>query len=122
MRSIFGFWEKFNKEWDAANRSTLIVQGDTSLVGGICAYKLYINRNVYGTGARFAHLAPPNSVYTRLKAGNYSVVLREHNVSKPDRMESNTLHIEIRDDEQITIRASLQDGQIILSFDDKATL
>src|SRR5262245_56332143 len=95
-----GFWEKFNKEWDARNRSTIIVRGDDSL--DLSAYKVYINRNVHGTGARFADLAPPNSVYSRLQAGVYSVVVREHDVSKPDRLESNTLEIQIRDDEQIT--------------------
>jgi hypothetical protein len=45
------------------------VKGDYSLIDDISAYKLYINRNVYITGARFAHLATPNSIYTKLKAG-----------------------------------------------------
>jgi hypothetical protein len=98
-----GFWEKFDKEWDATHQSTLVVQGDNSLVDSISAYKLYINGNIHTTGARFAHLASSNSFYIRLKAGVYSVVLREYAVRKPDRIESNTLHIEIHDHEQITI-------------------
>lgn len=118
MSSIIDFWKKFDEEWDAKNRSTLIVQGDTSLHGDISAYKLYINRNVHRTGARFTHLAPQNSVYVRLKAGFYSVILREHDVKKPNRMESNSLNIEIQNDEQIMIQASLIEGQLILSFDE----
>jgi hypothetical protein len=117
---IADFWEKFNQEWDATHRSTLVVQGDVSLADDISAYKLYINRNVHGTGARFAHLASPNSVYVRLKAGVYSVILREYDARKPDRMESNILHVQIHDNEQITIRASLLDGQLILFYDDIA--
>jgi hypothetical protein len=119
MSSISGFWEKFNKKFDAINRSTLIVKSDSSLIDGISAYKLYINQNVHGTGARFAHLAPPNSVYTKLKAGFYTIVLREYDVSKPDRKESNILQIEICDDEQIMIRASQQNEQLILYFDNE---
>jgi len=116
--AIAGFWEEFNKEWDATNRSTIIVRGDDSL--DLSAYKVYINQNVHGTGARFADQAPPNSVYSRLQAGVYSVVVREHDVRKPDRLESNTLEIQIRDDEQITIRVSLRDGRILLALDGAA--
>jgi hypothetical protein len=65
-------------------------------------------------------LASPNSVYVRLKAGVYSVILREYDARKPDRMESNILHVKIHDNEQITIRASLLDGQLILFYDDIA--
>jgi hypothetical protein len=118
MSSIVGFWDNLDKEWDAINRSILVVQGDSSLIEDISAYKLYVNGNVHGTGGRFAHLAPPNSVYTRLEAGVYRIVLREYDASKPNRIESNTLYINIRDDEQIAIRASLQEGQLILSLDD----
>jgi hypothetical protein len=114
MSSIADFWEQFNKKFDAINRSTLIVKGDSSLIDGISAYKLYINRNVHETGSRFAHLAPPNSIYTKLKAGLYTIVLREHDVSKLDRKESNILLIEIYDNEQIMIRASQQNEQLIL--------
>jgi hypothetical protein len=114
---IASFWENFDKEWDAINRATLIVQGDASLVNGISAYKLYINRNIYKTGSRFDRLAPPNSIYVRLKAGVYSIVLREYDARKPNRIESNMLHIEIHDNELIKIRVSLQDEQLILSFD-----
>jgi hypothetical protein len=119
MSSIAGFWEKFDKKLDAINRSALILKGDSSLIDGISAYKLYINRNVYITGARFANLAPPNSIYTKLKAGLYTIVLREYDVSKLDRKESNILPIEICDNEQIMIRASLQNEQLILYFDNE---
>jgi len=113
---IVGFWEKFNQEWDEINRGILIVQGDASLLGGISAYKLYVNGNIYKTGTRFSHLAPPNSIYMRFKAGVYRIVLREHNVKKLNRIESNTLHVEIQEDKQMTIQASLRQGKLILSF------
>jgi len=110
-----GFWEKFYKNWDAENRSTIIVRGDDSL--DLSAYKVYINRNIHGTGARFADLAPPNSVYSRLRAGAYSVVVRENDTKKVGRLESNTLEIQIRDGEQIVVRVSLRDGRIVLALD-----
>jgi hypothetical protein len=44
--SIAGFWDKFNKDWDATNRSIIIVRGDDSL--DLSAYKVYINRNIHG--------------------------------------------------------------------------
>jgi hypothetical protein len=106
------FWNKFNKEWDAMNRSAIIVRGDALLQ--LSEYKLYIDGNVHGTGARFAALAPPNSVYCRLQAGVHRVVLREKDVRKLDRLESNTIEVEIHDDEQIAIRASLQNGELFL--------
>jgi hypothetical protein len=117
---IANFWKKFYQEWDATNNSTLIVQGDISLTEEIFAYKLYINGNIHRTAVRFISLAPPNSIYVRLKAGGYRIILREYDARKVDRMESNTLLIEIQYDEQILIRASLRDGQLVLSFDDIA--
>jgi hypothetical protein len=113
-----GFWEEFYKEWDAVNRSTLIVRGDDSI--DMRAYKVYINRNIHGTGSRFAHLAPPNSVYTQLSAGVYSVVVREYDVGKVDRMESNTLQLHIRDDERVLVRVALLNGRILLALDQAA--
>jgi hypothetical protein len=117
---IADFWKKFDREWDVINHSTLIVQGDTALTENISAYKLYINGNIHGMGKRFIHLAPPNSIYVRLKAGGYRIVLREYDAWKPDRMESNTLSIEIHHDEQIMIRASLREGQLVLSVENIA--
>jgi hypothetical protein len=99
---IANFWKKFDQEWDATNNSTLIVQGDISLTEEIFAYKLYINGNIHGTAVRFIPLAPPNSIYVRLKAGGYRIILREYDARKADRMESNTLLIEIQYDEQMT--------------------
>jgi hypothetical protein len=110
-----GFWKKFNKEWDATNRSTIIVRGDDSL--DLSAYKVYINQNIHTTGTRFADLAPSNSVYSRLQGGVCTVVVREPDARKPDRLESNRLEIQIGDDEQIIIRASLRDGHILLTQD-----
>ena len=107
------FWERFNKWWDTINRSTIIVLGDHTI--DLSKYKVYIDRNIHGTGARFQHLAPPNSVYTRLPAGTHTIVVREYDVKKPDRLQSNTLQIPLQDDEQITIHATLRDGQIILT-------
>ncbi|WP_395743659.1 hypothetical protein [Prosthecobacter sp.] len=113
-----GFWEEFNKKWDATNRSTIILRGDDSL--DLSDYKVYINRNVHSTGARFADLAPPNSVYSRLQAGIYTVVVRERDIKKAARLESNTVEIQIQADEQIAIRVSLRAGRILLSMDDTA--
>jgi hypothetical protein len=48
------------------------------------------------------------------------VIVREHDARKADQLESNTLEVEIRDDEQIVIRASLRDGRILLALDHAA--
>ncbi|MEP0872113.1 hypothetical protein NDA01_20055 [Trichocoleus desertorum AS-A10] len=112
--AIAEFWNKFDQEWDLRNRSTIIVLGDGSLQ--LSDYKVYINQNIYGTGAKFAHLAPPNSVYVRLRAGAYCVVVREHDVMKPNRLKSTPLQVEIHDDEQIMIRATLNEGQLLLTL------
>lgn len=114
-RAFFNaFCEELNKREDETHRATLIVHGDSSLNGSIDDYKLYINGNIHVTPTRFKHLAPPNSVYVRIETGVHRIVLREYEVKKPNRMESNTLYIEIQDDELITIQASLKESQLTL--------
>lgn len=110
-----GFWKKFHEKRDVLTRSTLVVRGDDSL--DLSAYKVYINRNIHRTGERFAELAPPNSVYSRVEAGVYTVVVLESEVRKANRLESNTLEIQIKDDEQVVIRASWREGRLFLEVE-----
>ena len=111
-----GFWDKFNAKFDQINRSTIIVRADDSLVGGIRAYKVYVNGFIhYHTPHRFSGVAPANSVYIWVAAGTYRMVVREYDARKPSRLESNPVELTLRDDEEVTLWVRLQGGQIVLS-------
>lgn len=115
---IQGFWDKLEKEWDQIYRSTIIVYGDETLIDGIKNYKVYINGNIHGTPIRFEEIAPLNSILTKVEAGNYRIVIREFEVNKINRLESNTLNITLKDEEKIVIRASFFDNQLKLKIDE----
>jgi hypothetical protein len=117
LNRVAGFWERFDKKWDLINRSTIIVRADSSLIGGISRYKVYVNGYIHGTGVRFANIAPANSIYTRVPSGNYRLVFREFDQHKPDRLESNVLEFNLGEDEQITIWASICGSDLRLAFD-----
>lgn len=99
---------------DATHRSTIIVRGDASLTGGMDAYKVYFNGFIHRTGALYREIAPPNSVYTRVPAGEYRVIVREYDHRKADRLETNQLNLSIADEEQITLRVSRRNGKLCL--------
>ena len=110
-----GFWDRFDAEWDKIHRSTIVILADASLPGGIDACKVYINGFIHGTGARFRDVAPPHSVYTRVRSGAYRIIVREYDARKPNRLESNALEITLQDDQQITLVVAFQNGQITLA-------
>ena len=110
------FWERFNEWSDATYRSVIVVRGDGSL--RLADYKVYINRNIHRTPYRFEEFSPPNSVYDRFAAGTHTVVVREFNVKTANRLESNKLEFELRDEQKITILATLRNGCILLRFAD----
>jgi hypothetical protein len=99
------------------NSSTIIVRADSSLIGGISSYKVYVNGYIHGTGARFDDIAPPNSVYTRVPSGNYRLLFREFDQHKPNRLESNVFEFSLGEGEQITIWASICGSDLRLAFD-----
>jgi hypothetical protein len=102
LNRVAGFWERFDKKWDLINRSTIIVRADSSLIGGISRYKVYVNGYI---------------VYTRVPSGNYRLVFREFDQHKPDRLESNVLEFNLGEGEQITIWASICGSDLRLAFD-----
>lgn len=113
-----GFWKEFEKEWDRVNRSAIIVLGDSSL--NLSDYKVYIDRYIHGTPTRFAQFAPPNGIYTRVPAGTHSIVVRDYDARKVNRMESNTLQVNVDKDEKITIWVSSRESGLFITQDHAA--
>jgi hypothetical protein len=118
MTKVPGAMEKLLRNVDAKNCSTLVVQADDSVCGGIQAYKVYVNGNVHGTPPRFANAAPLNSIYTRVAAGSYRVVVRDANQNKSDRAESNTVLLEVADEAHVHLSLSIKRNSLVLSHAD----
>jgi hypothetical protein len=108
------FGQYFGDIFDRLNRSTLIVQGDIILFGGIESYKIYIDGNIHRTGSRFVDIAQPNSMYTRIAAGTHDIIIRDLHYQQIDRLESNKITVQLNDGEQVLIWASIDRGNLII--------
>lgn len=106
----------FLTDWDEENSASLTVRTDHSISEEFSCFKVYVNGYIHGTPPGFSHLAPVNGIYTRFKPGSYRVIVRETEISKPNRAESNTVIIEVEKDSSTTLVLSLIGGSLELSL------
>lgn len=106
--------KRFEKDWDAVNCASLVVSADRTVPHGMQGYKVYIDGNIHGTPPRFSEPAPANAIYTRVQPGAHRVVVREANHAKPDRAESNTLHVQAHEDMTLTLKLVLEGSVLTL--------
>lgn len=78
----------------------------------ITNYKIYINGNIHGTATMDEK--PNNGHFIRKVPGKYRLVVREENVSKQDRLESNTVEIDIKEGEHLFFTMAMQEGSLLL--------
>jgi hypothetical protein len=96
-------YEAFLKEVDARHNATIRVTDSDNLALGMRGLKIYIDGNVRSTPQRLRHLATPNCEVIPVVPGKHRVVVREAEINKPNRAESNTLFVELGQGEEATI-------------------
>ncbi len=79
----------------------------------IADYKIYINGNIHSTAVFDEKSA--NGQYIRLPPKEYKVVIREADVNKSDRKESNTMCFTLKDKQEMKLILELQNNNLVLS-------
>ncbi len=98
----------------AENCSGIEVAGDHTLE--MSAFSVYIDRYVRGTGAMDSELSPQNGIFARVHPGAHTIRLRDADIHKPDRRESNLLTVEISPLHRIVISAALTETGLHLTL------
>ncbi len=101
---------EMHERFVAENTSFLCVEAQGI---NIADYKIYINGNIHGT-ATFDE-KPVNGQYVRLVPKEYKVIVRESDVNKPDRKESNTMCFTLKDKQEMKLVVVLQNNNLVLS-------
>jgi hypothetical protein len=93
----------------------LYLRPSAEIPGGLWSWRTYVNGSIHARG--------PGSTrrdilhwYGTLLRGPYRIVLREPDVSKPDRVESNTLMFRVDAQPEITIDVSYRHGAMLLEL------
>ncbi|WP_426318768.1 hypothetical protein [Pseudoduganella sp. R-43] len=80
---------------------------------GLSKFSIYIDGNGHRTPPRLKHLASPSLEIIPVEPGKHRIVVREADVRKPDRAESNTEHFELASGEEAIFALQL-DGEALL--------
>lgn len=101
---------KMHERFVAENTSFLCVEAQGI---NIADCKIYINGNIHGTAVFDEN--PTNGQYIRLAPKEHKVVVREADVNKPDRKESNTMCFTLKDKQEMKLIVKLQNNNLVLS-------
>lgn len=77
--------------------------------------KLYVDGNVHRTPPRFGHLASPALEIIPIEPGTHRIVVREADARKPNRVESNTVQLELAQGEEAEFTLQFEGGSLLLS-------
>lgn len=83
------------------------------LPDGFAPFKIYVDGYIRGLRSQSEDTEQRQVI--RLKPGNHRIVVRGQEVSDPRRLESNTLHFDVRTGDRFRIEARMSDGQLVLS-------
>ena len=101
---------KMHKRFVAENTSFLCIEAQGI---NIADYNIYINGNIHGTAV--FDKKPANGQYIRLAPKEHKVVVREADVNKPDRKESNTMCFNLKDKQEMKLILVFQNNNLVLS-------
>jgi hypothetical protein len=101
---------KMHERFVAENTSFLCIEAQGI---NIADYRIYIDGNIHGT-AVFDE-KPTNGQYIRLPPKEHKVVVRDADVNKPDRKESNTMCFTLSDKQELKLIIELQNNNLVLS-------
>jgi hypothetical protein len=79
------------------------------------AYKIYVDGNVRTTPQRFKYLQVPNIEIIAVLPGEHRVVIREAEVDKSNRIESNTVVLSLRENQEVKLVLQVEGAAFKLS-------
>lgn len=105
-------FESFLKEVEVKESACIYV---TINCGPSAQFKIYVDGNVRVTPARLAHLRSPTSDVLPVAPGEHRIVVREAEINKHNRAQSNTLFVSLVDNEEIHLVLQNDAGELHLS-------
>jgi hypothetical protein len=96
---------------------TIQVRADSTVNECIRDYKIYINRNIRVTPPRRQSNRSEGVEIIPVESGDYLVVVREKDVGKVNRLESNSITLSISGKETINLKLSINNGSLKLSYE-----
>lgn len=102
-------YDAFLNQVEARHSSTIRVQSSRA-VSNLAELKIYVDGNVHATPLRLRHLASATCEVIPVIPGAHRLVVREADVKKPNRAESNTLFFELVQGEEAAIVVEVEDG------------
>jgi len=94
------------------------VSAGTGLEGRLTAFKIYVNGNIRGPQPGLQDKSWDKLQLLPFKPGAYRIVLRGKDVADPQRLESNTLHFDIKDGDRLRIVARMTERALTIQFAD----
>ena len=104
---------EFQRDGDVQCR--LMLREDGQIPGELRSSSVYVNGNVHRRGPGSTR-KDPLKWYATLPEGAHRIVVRESDLAKTDRQESNTLFFSVKDQQELVIDVAFHDGAIVLSL------
>jgi len=111
-------YDAFLKEVEARHSVTLYVVAGASLPMGLGSLSIYVDGNIQRTPLRLRERATRTTEVIPLVPGAHRVVVREAEVHKINRLESNSLYLELGAGEEVALNIQLSAGNLELSRTD----
>ncbi len=87
----------------------------------LTAFKIYVNGNIRGPRPGIQDKSWDQLQVLPFKPGAYRIVLRGNDVADPQRLESNTLHFNIKDGERLRMVVRMSETALTIQFADDET-
>jgi hypothetical protein len=96
----------------------LLLRPRNEIPGGLWSWKIYVDGDVHGRGPG-SNRKDETPWYASLLAGPHRLVVREPDVKRQERKESNTLHFTVQDQTEIVVDVSYKEGTMLLELSEE---
>jgi hypothetical protein len=105
-------WERLEKDFEKTHSCSVTVTGNATLPHPLSSYNVYIDGNV--ARPRRKDIWPNHEEFVRLLPGDHRIVVRERDVKKVNRLESNTLWFTASEGVLLRFEVGMSNGYLTL--------
>lgn len=106
------FWRALEEEFEKTRTCRVTITGSTTLPLPVSNYKIYIDGNIARTRDKDAK--PPNGEFVWLTPDDHRIVVRESDVKRFSRLESNTICFTVVEGASFHFEIGMAHGQLVL--------
>lgn len=114
------FMRELSRKHRAEHCSGIEVSGEAGL--HLPDFKVYVDRNIAFSASYDGEPSDSHDVRTRVVPGTHTVIVRDREVQKPGRRESNLVQVEIPARQRAVLRATLVGDALRLEFVEMRTV